>query len=281
MNPQSQSTNIEYVKTLPKEVQNLIFNGLWEQRITEIAKKYSLTQLQTDTLIDEVLLILIGLEAPGILVDTLMQELNISRLLAEQITNDLEIRVFEYALNFIQDKQKKSVPITQPLAPPKPPALPQQTDYIKSSIPEVRPEITPAIEKGVAHTTPAIQPGSPSKQEFVQRPVSVPRFTAATQQSTPRGTSPIQLDEKGNEIKSELKNEAKNTPPQQTPVNPDAFPKPTINQPITPTLKVVSPTSISPQNIMDSKLNSVVKSVKEDDTPVKKYDVDPYREPLS
>ena len=42
MDNQTQNEIPEYVKSLPQSVQDLIFDGEWENRTTEITKKYSL-----------------------------------------------------------------------------------------------------------------------------------------------------------------------------------------------------------------------------------------------
>src|SRR3989338_8060373 len=96
----------EYVKTLPKVLQDLIFNWPWEERIGEIAKKYSLNYNQTESLINGVLFVLIGLDKPETLQQTLVVELKISKLLTDQIVGDLENRVFEYAIKEIEGKGK-------------------------------------------------------------------------------------------------------------------------------------------------------------------------------
>jgi len=94
----------EYVKKLPPEIQDLVFNGVWEQRTREVANKYSLSEPQTEDLLDLTVLTLIGLERPQNFIVTLVSNLNISRLLAEQIVLDLDKRVFEYAIKTIESK---------------------------------------------------------------------------------------------------------------------------------------------------------------------------------
>lgn len=96
----------EYVKNLPKEIQDFVFEGVWEERVEEIGLKYSLDSVQLDNLINKVLFILIGLEKPENFLQTMISELSISRLLAEQIMNDLDSRVFDYAIKTIGINQE-------------------------------------------------------------------------------------------------------------------------------------------------------------------------------
>ncbi|MCX6701871.1 MAG: hypothetical protein NTX96_01590 [Candidatus Zambryskibacteria bacterium] len=177
MNEETLKNMPEYMKGLPESVQDLVFDGVWEERTEEIAKKYSLGEPQTDSLINNVLFILIGLKDPDDFLETLILELGTSRLLAEQIIEDLEVRVFEYAVKSIQNKEKKTG------------GLPVQVDSQKnenkssdtkmpliSEIPEIKPDNLPMIEKGeVAHDV-LRQPVSPN-QELIQKPISVPRYT--------------------------------------------------------------------------------------------------------
>lgn len=226
MNEETLKDMPEYTKNLPKPVQDLVFDGVWEERTEEIAKKYSLSEKQTDDLINNVLYILVGLLKPEDFLSTITVELSISGLLAEQLVEDLEVRVFEYALKTIQNQEKKGESIEK-----------EDGD----DLPELRPEITPLIEPeekvrvrpvpvGFTETTPqpALKPQMP-KPELVQRPISVPRYTATPMEDT-----------------------------EPKPVLPPKEAAPHQSAPSTQT-------SASPQPVPE---------------PVKKYAVDPYREPL-
>ncbi len=105
----NEDTNInEYVKKLPQPVQNLLNEGVWEERVNEISKKYSLTPEQSVTLSNIVLLILTFITPPEEIKQTVMEDLGISDLLSEQICSDLETRVFEYAAKKIEEGNKKT-----------------------------------------------------------------------------------------------------------------------------------------------------------------------------
>ncbi len=287
MDEQTLKTMPVYVQNLPQAVQDFVFDGVWEKRITEVAKKYSLNEIQTDTLINNTLFVLIGLDTPDTFTNLMTSELGISKLLAEQIVEDLETRVFEYALSQIQNKEKPETPIadiksspinvgekfgpvtTQPnnifadiktqikkMDDTAPRAIYMPKIEVGSKNIEVRPETLPMVEKGeVAHdvakqtiSVPKYDatPSVKPAEEPIQRPVPVPRFTA-----TP--------------IVGEAKPVVAPVPVAPTPPEP------------------VAPAKPKEPSIIDSKLNTVVKSIEEKpkaETPVKAYVVDPYREPL-
>jgi hypothetical protein len=222
----------EYLKTLPQKVQDFVLNGVWEERSLEIAKKYSLNAEQADMLADEVLYILIGLELPERLQDSLVAELSISKLLATQIENDLETRVFQYALNAIEaNKESKpekipeirpgnlpmveegeKVQVREPVkikvmeAPQAKTAEPEKVLEVKplptiekptSTAPKYIPPYKPIVENKPAGTVTASTSATPVnltasmdplQAREIQRPVSVPRFTA------------VAMDEKGDVI---------------------------------------------------------------------------------
>lgn len=169
MNEEKQKDILEYVKTLPQTVQDLIFDDVWENRTTEIAKKYSLNDEQTETLINTVLFVLIGVEKPDMFLPRMITDLNISRLLAEQIISDLETRVFEYAINETQAKPKNI-----------------------SSVPEIAPHNLPmyqpiSVPKYVSVSSPPSMPltPKPTPPNLVTSPVS-PAPTVSTPTPTPR-----------------------------------------------------------------------------------------------
>jgi hypothetical protein len=143
-----------FISNLPQPIQDVIFGTIWQERTEEIGKKYSLDKAQIDTLSNDVLLVLAGIEKPDTFAETLMTDLNTSRLLAEQILTDLEGRVFDYALKAVEPKAPKAVS-----------EKPMQT----SSIPEIRPNTVPMVEKNVPQrmTPPSMR---------APEPYGVPRF---------------------------------------------------------------------------------------------------------
>ena len=145
----------EYVKNLPQVVQDVVFQSAWESRTMEIAQKYTLNAGQTNALADKVLFILIGLDKPETFLEDIILELNISRLLAEQIMDDLNARVFEYAINIIESKERK--------------VSAEKNNIEQIQTPEIRPDNLPMVEKNEASQ---VQNASTPRYVPTYKPVS-------------------------------------------------------------------------------------------------------------
>jgi len=228
-----------------KDTQILGFN---KDRVVEIAQKYSLNQSQTDKLINIIKPVVGQTKKPDTLLETIISNLGISRLLAEQIMEDLEVRVFEYALRTVEKKSEKK---------PEPAAQVSNVPFdMKPKVPEVKPSNLPMVEVGeVAHDNPT--PSSSPRQPLGQMP-KVELLKSNSQGSTlepkpehsPRGTL-------GEEV--------------QRPVEVPRF--------------TSVPMSEDEEGTEDSKPNVPIPKVEEVKStptlePVHKYAVDPYREPL-
>ncbi|MBA3733108.1 hypothetical protein H0W91_01895 [Patescibacteria group bacterium] len=179
MNKETQKEIPEYVKNLSKPVQDLIFDGAWEKRTEEISKKYSLNPTQTDTLINNVLFVLLGLDDPQNFTTLFTSELGISKLLAEQIIEDLEIRVFEYAVKSVQNKEKDSQSGKKPLE------IPQQKHQIKeivipNNLPEIRPVNLPS-----ENVIKAPEPAKIEKPAYTPPPRYVPIYKPVSAEQKP------------------------------------------------------------------------------------------------
>ena len=306
----------EYVQNLPKPVQDFIFNSAWESRTSEIAQKYSLNETQTDDLINNVLFVLIGLEKPEDFLETIIAELSISRLLGEQIMEDLEVRVFEYAVKSMEKKMSNSENSSQqPVASdkeeeeimPEPPVSRVSLDNegktskipeIKPEIlPEERPEITPIVEEGeVAHDTKHdIKPeeilpkrGFGKKEVVVEPPVPeppVPEPTPSTSKllisrpltQNPIPRAPFEQEENRNS------NEETKTEPLVSRVSLDSMTTP--RQPLGELgEEIPKPEPIQkpvPQpSVPRFDAGAEEKPPQPIPEPPKKYAVDPYREPI-
>lgn len=281
----------EYIKNLPIPVQDLVFDGDWEERTIEIGKKYALNDKQIDELANSVVLILVGAEKPENFLKTIIKELNISKILAEQITEDLEKRVFDYALKAIENSEVKNVREggvnSEKL---KVESVKVNTPIQNNRIPEIKPINLPIEQSSPVQKNNPVSVNNP--------PVAgVPKYTPpATSSYKPTG-----LGGGVNDVLREV------TPVGDSRINytPTVAPIPTLEvaspvpaEPIQrPTQvprfnaladEVVPQTSPSPSSIMDDKLNGVTTGLKENvadvknDTPiVKQYTVDPYREPLA
>jgi hypothetical protein len=186
----------DQVKVLPKAAQDFIFGGIWEERTEEIANKYSLDEKQTENLISSVFFVLINQIKIEDCLETIITDLKISRLLAEQIVEDLEVRVFEYALKSIEKKEEVELKSKNQIpdqiqnlnnvektkrtnaAPPDQTVIQKTISVAEIDIPEVRPEITPMIEEGEkVQIRPIANIKETATTELIQRPMDVPRFT--------------------------------------------------------------------------------------------------------
>lgn len=164
-------TNIttKYLESLPDNIKNVISNPNIESRTKEISRKYSLNAEQGESLVDIVMLVLVGIDSPDTLIENIMSDLSVSEIVAEQIMNDLEGRVFEYALK--ESGSTDEVPRVS------------RATAVDVNLPEIRPDNLPSTEVTdqipVKNNVPVYTPkpkvlvGEP-----VQTPVSVPRFRA-------------------------------------------------------------------------------------------------------
>ncbi len=268
-------------------------NSQVKDRVEEIAKKYSLNAGQTDTLLTSVSSILSGKNTLDTFTILIPSELGISKLLAEQIMNDLSNRVFGYTLVQTESRQQladsgeedvkinvgeKFKPVTtQPnnIFADMKAQIKQADGAIAHTMytPEIRPTNVPMVEKGeIAHdiSVPKYVPPVTSKPspEAIQRPVPVPRFVAEPITNEPE----------------EIKTVPKVSTPEVQP--PKTF---SLGENVRAT---DSANQFSPKapSIIDSKLGGTVKSMKDpfagmekpiSETPQKKYVVDPYREPIN
>lgn len=250
-----QTQKIEaHIKNLPKDVQDFLAGNEWENRVNEISKKYGLDQKQTEALSNNTMLLLVGLSDPEKLTTNIEEDLGISGLLSEQIFEDLEKRVFDYAIKALEKDTSKS----------------QTPQTITSKIPEIRPENLPADVK-------VEQPAR------IENKIEVPRYSPTEKPSLGISYKPT----------SQNVNVGVNTSAPKivySPVNQEPVQKPAF----VPRLDMSSEQTTAPSNvptpinnIIDTKLNNVTPGVK--DTPqeqrtetplVKQYTVDPYREPM-
>lgn len=241
MNEITQKEMEEYLASLPQKTKDVVLDDFWQKRTKEIAVKYSLSEEQSTTLQNLVLFVIIGVENPGDLEESLKNELGVSELLAEQIGNDLDVRVFGALVKNLGNKEEGSnnnQKITNTkvesgfghLMPPQP----NGALNIENEIPEVRPETVPMVEKGeMAHDVP---PPAPVKTEI--------RPEAQNEMTNDKFPMTNQIQNQNDKAVTETVK-----PPEPAPQQPTPVPKPSAPQePPTP--------------------------------PVKKYAVDPYREPL-
>ena len=240
MDEQTLKTMPEYVQKLPKSVQDFVFDGMWEDRTKEITSKYSLNESQTDTLIDKVLFILIGLETPENFLESIISELEISRLMAEQIIEELEKRVFEYAINQIGPKIKNNREENK-TSKPKISVIVDTDD----DIPEIRPEIVPMAKPSLINSV-AQSVGNGSRVEKREVVHTIPTTSVNTA------------------------NQNKISVPKYVPAPPNL---PTEDVTLNQTPKTQELSQLKPiEKPQVAPVNTI--------TDQKKYIIDPYREPL-
>lgn len=282
---QNQTDIIKYINNLPVNVQDVIYDSEWEQRITEITKKYSLNQEQTENLINLVLLVLVGIEKPETLMEKIILDLSISKLLAEQIINDLEKRVFDYALNMVENKTSKpstTKPTTSTVPEIRPENLPMVEDENTVSIPKYFSRVAPAPTPSPVQTpTKSIQKEVESEVEaFFGKPNQLTQ-KPKEESSTPSRIVFGKTDNTTTSSPAPISSPTTSNNQEEFVQKPGFIPKfgnTSFNDPLAPV-----PTPQTSQSIIDNKLSGTTSSQIEkppQTPPVHEYVVDPYREPL-
>lgn len=160
-------------KTLSGDVKNIISSSEWLKRVREIGQKYSLTVEQIDSLGYEILFTFLNLQSPDLLNETIEEELDISSILAEQIVEEIEERIFAWAMKKIEPKEVESI---NALDIP-PPNLPGEVIREEEEESEFRVKSTPLQDQVKDFFTPAprnpIQPIEvPIEEPVPQKPQS-------------------------------------------------------------------------------------------------------------
>lgn len=90
------SSLIELIKKVPESTRKLLGATEWLRRIKEFSSKYSLTEEQTITLIVEILLVLAEATGSEDLAENIEEEVGVSQILAEQLAEETEERIFKW-----------------------------------------------------------------------------------------------------------------------------------------------------------------------------------------
>ncbi|MDQ5949123.1 MAG: hypothetical protein QG589_249 [Patescibacteria group bacterium] len=166
----------EYFAQLPQEVQDFVMESSWQERVSEIAIKYSLDSTQTNTLVSYTLQLLIGLEDPESTIEVLEKDLHISRLLATQISTDLSVRIFEYAIATVEKKLETSTETQQnPDVVEQEPVGANDESFVPTNLPGA---VDVGSPEDYIHTEDEVE-------ETVQKPLPVPRFSAVEPEKAP------------------------------------------------------------------------------------------------
>lgn len=192
-----------YFETLPQSVQEIAFDESTMARIKEIAKKYQLDPAQTESLGNLSSLVITGVITEDELVSVISEDLVVSNLISEQIKEDLENRVFEYAFNYIEKKSSKYKQRGE-----KNITIEGRRTVKNLPIDELThtENITPEGEVGIPSYIPKSSGTHILSNEPVQKPIPVPRFTASPLADLPKPAEPVKKVETINIIESKLKN---------------------------------------------------------------------------
>ncbi|MEQ1500089.1 MAG: hypothetical protein ABL917_01800 [Parcubacteria group bacterium] len=248
-----------------KKNQNSKLDNNSKIKVGDIAKKYSLSEVQKEKLLEIINSNIEQTKNSSIFLNTIVSDLGISNLLAEQIIEDLDKRIFEYAINMTQEKKN-------------------------NKIPEVRPQNLPAVEKVIEKVVPTPQPTPQKVSTPVYTPTYKPVSTVKNEEVKPTSISPspetptkkeedwlADLTEKpfigkdfgGSKITYKTNSE-------EIVQKPTTVPRFSLDQ--------VKEAVVPKQNIAENKLNIPTSSTIQPPTPhqeiPKKYSVDPYREPI-
>lgn len=84
---------------IPEQLQELVFNKTWEKKAQELGSQYDLTDLEKNTLSEQILLVLLALESRGDFLANLKRSIHISEdklsLIAQKVDNDVFMPVRE------------------------------------------------------------------------------------------------------------------------------------------------------------------------------------------
>ncbi len=229
-----------------EKISDIKLNKTTENIVGEISKKYSLNETQTLGLMNIIASNNEQVKESDIFLETIISELDISRLLAEQVGGDLKNRLFE-----------KVIPIQ--ITTLKPPLSRFET----TKAVEIRPESLPAVEDPSKIGVPRYIPTNTYKpvSEISNNP-PVKTYTV----SAPTPTTPSTATYRP-------KSTVQETVQQVTPV-----PRFTVN-----TDASVQNKPVAPQSTAENKLNNITTNTPEknaSETIEPKYNIDPYREPL-
>lgn len=279
MDEQTLKTMPLYIQELPPIVRDFIFEGSWQDRTEEIAKKYSLNESQTNILVDNVLFVLIGIDKGEDFIKLMPSELGISKLLSGQIVEELETRVFDYSIKSIQNKLPKKENETVPQPNQKPP-LKTQISKPLATPPEIRPDILPMIEDG--ESVKVLEPKKPDTPAHTNQPHR--KIPSSFWEDDPNTTPKKVVDAKQNNLPNEPRIHFK----------PKDIVEEKVAQPLpVPRFVAKNDNELKQERVpvsdtVPERLNVVTPPIRTienrtevpESKPAPKYAVDPYREPI-
>ena len=246
----------QYINNLIPVVKQAVLSPEWKKRVGEIGQKYSLHLDQIGSLETEVLLVIVGMEPEEDLIENIKRELSISNILATQITEDVNTRVFQYIFKLMQnteipqsDKFVQQLPVQPPKKIESTPTTPAQNEPLLSAMEsKVMSSESRDMKGGVTNNSYTIL-HNPNHKE-VPPPMNLP------------GIEEEVGGVMSNEVR-DVKETEKTVPPPVKPHTSNLTPQPTL---------------------ADIKLGGLVSSPTEKQVaqtpPTHSYTADPYREPL-
>lgn len=260
---------------LPKDIQQLILSSGFPQKISGVSEKHLLSKEQEDTLSNETMFVMIGLEHPNDFVENIRRELKITPEKAAAVAVEVNEKVFKEiraALMALHEERRppsaermiNHAPLMPPVTPP----------FVKQSAPPLAPK----------PMTPAISQFSPAPLRRPTPPIFPPAIAPVSQSKPPQGTvgvRPTAVPPPNLPTgETELKKPTTPPPPPPPPLKPGVGP----TELSTPTLPPPMPEAQSESDLLWERRKRaatgtpVISQVPA--TPEKRYNADPYREPV-
>lgn len=204
------------LQVMPSHIREVISRTPWQKKLEEISIKYSLTPEQSQTLLVEVILVLVAIVPEEELVENIKNELGVSDVLANQLTTEINERVFMWLGKlFIEKEQQHNTSQTQfikatqnnalDIPPPNLPGEVLEEDTLTQQPSRLNPHQTehetpspytpkPAPEKdsfsfkitSEQPTNPVNQQTSNQKPSFISHKLSQPTSSTSLNQDTPK-----------------------------------------------------------------------------------------------
>ncbi len=133
----------KYLEEIPQEARRVLMSSRWQQSAGQIATKYSLTEQQKESMIQEIWIALIGGGEIEELANELKDNLVISSILANQLYEEINQRIFEPIVSKLE----------QTLEPKK--EVKKEVNLIHNSL-DIPPENLPT-EENLKAETPAVE----------------------------------------------------------------------------------------------------------------------------
>lgn len=93
----------KYINELPSELQKQIRDNVWKLTLSDISKKYSLSEEQKINLEREVMFVMIGIEDELDLNQNLITELSVSKILSDELVDEIGNKIFNTISNKINN----------------------------------------------------------------------------------------------------------------------------------------------------------------------------------